>query len=158
VLCESIVRFSRSLTIDSHSQFDYKGITFNAVSIPGTLFYGNVNQLFVLAFSEKHAKSIVDNVLTGKGKPFFKRRLEQLPARPAFLLQVSLDEYLALIATEEEAAMFSKKIDVLQASLVVQEREAWLEMKISPEEKAIDAAALLAPAIFLEVFEIPFAQ
>lgn len=147
-----------NLTIDSHSQFDYKGITFNAVSIPGTLFYGNVNQLFVLAFSEKHVKSIVDNVLTGKGKPFFKRRLEQLPARPAFLLQVSLDEYLSLIATEEEAAMFSKKIDVLQASLVVQEGEAWLEMKISPEEKAIDAVALLAPVIFLEVFEIPFAQ
>ena len=41
------------LSTEPPQQFDYKGSTFNTASIPGTLYYGNVNKLFVLAFSKE---------------------------------------------------------------------------------------------------------
>ena len=50
------------LSIEPPQQFDYKGRTFNTASIPGTLYYGNVNKLFVLAFSKEKYQSIVDTL------------------------------------------------------------------------------------------------
>ena len=146
------------MTDKSPQQFNYNGTVFNRVDLPGELYYANVNGLFVLAFSEKHVKSILNNILTRSGESFFEKRLTQLPATPAFLLQVNLDDYLAVIITEEEAAMFPKKIGILQSSITLQKGEAWLEMTISPDEMPIDALALLTPFLFLEVVDLPFLQ
>ncbi len=147
-----------NLTIHSRHQFDYKGFTFNTVSIPGTIYYGNVNELFVLCFSEGHLKSVVDNVLTGNGTFPFAKRFEGSAGHITFLAEVNLDDYLSLIATEEEWELFPKKIGDLQVSVREWEEAAWMDIKISPERRGIDAVALLAPAILLEILEIPFPQ
>lgn len=147
-----------NLTIHSRHQFDYKGFTFNAVSIPGTLYYGNVNELFVLCFSEGRLKSVVDNVLTGNRTLPFAKRFEGSAGRITFLAEVNLDDYLSLIATEEEWELFPKKIGDLQVSVREWEEATWMDIKISPERRGIDAVALLAPAILLEVLEIPFPE
>lgn len=147
-----------NLTSHPRQQFEYKGVIFNMASLPGKLYYGNVKGFFVFAFSEKHVKSIFDNILTTEDNPLLKRRLEQLPIPPISLLQVNLDDYLSIIATEEEVTMFPKKIGTLQSSLTVQAGEVWLELTISPQEKPIDAIALLAPMLFLEALDLPFAQ
>ena len=139
-------------------QFDYKGITFNTTSIPGTLHYGNVNDLFVLALSEKKCQSIVDNLLTRKPVSTFKKKVEGLPANPALLFQLNAGGFLSIItnaAAEDvgwlnpEIIALAEKTGVLFISLVVREDAAWLELTLSPEEKPINAIARVAPLIFL---------
>ena len=147
-----------NLTSYPRQEFEYKGVTFNVASLPGKLYYAKVNGFFVFAFSEKHVKSIFNNILAAADNPVFQRRLEQLPMPPISLLQVNLDDYLSVIATEEEATMFPKKIGTLQSSLTVQAGEVWLELTISPQEKSIDAIALLAPMLFLDALDLPFAR
>lgn len=150
--------FLENLTVDSHRQFDYKGITFTSVSVPGTLYYASVNELFVLAFSEKQCQIIVDNLLMQAPTSTLQKRLDGLPGHPAVLLQLDMGMFLAAMASSGEVAWFgtdamafTKKRGVLMASLVVGDEAAWLEITLSPEEKAIDAVALFAPAIFLGI-------
>ena len=138
-------------------QFDYKGITFNTAAIPGTLHYGNVNDLFVLAFSEKKCQSIVDNLLTGKPVPTLKKKLEGLSANPAFLLQLNAGGILSIIANaaaedvgwlSPEMIALAEKTAILFISLAVGADAAWLELTLSSKEKPIDAIARVAPLIF----------
>ena len=147
-----------NLTIESQRQFDYKGITFNAVSIPGTLYYGSVNELFVLAFSEKQCQAIVDNVLTQKPTDALGRRLEQVSPPLGCLFQIDLGAFLTFIASTgdiawlgKDAMAFTEKIGILSASLAGGEDEAWLEITLLPEEKAVEAVASLVPVIFLGI-------
>ena len=148
--------FLDKLTTEPPRHFDYKGITFNTASTPGTLHYGSVNDLSVLGFSEKKCQSLVDNLLTGKPVPTFKKQLEGLPANPALLFQLNLGRFLSFIAAAEEIAWLgpemiapTEKIGTLFASFTVGEDRAWLELTLSPEEKPINAVARVAPLIFL---------
>ncbi|MYK19705.1 hypothetical protein F4055_16305 [Candidatus Poribacteria bacterium] len=142
------------LSTESPQQFDYKGMTFNTAAISGTLYYGSVNELFVIALSEKQYKSIVDNLLTGNPTSSFKRRLEDLPANPACLFQLNIEKLLPFVETEglpwwrPEVIAFTQKVGVLFASLAVGADAASLELTLSPEEKPIDAIARLAPILF----------
>ncbi len=142
------------LSPESPQQFDYKGKTFHTASISGTLYYGNVNELFVIALSEKQYKSIVDNLLTGNPTPIFKRRLEDLPANPACLFQLNIEKFLTFVEAEglpwrrPELIAFTQKAGVLFASLDAAEDTASLELRFSPKEKPIDVIARLAPILF----------
>ena len=142
------------LSIESPQQFDYKGGIFNTASIPGTLYYGNVNKLFVLAFSKEQYQSIVDNLLDENLTPLFKKKLERLPANPAYLFQLNVEKFLPLVETEgipwwrPEIVAFTQKIGVMFASFAVGEDMASLELTLSREEKPINAVARLAPIIF----------
>ena len=142
------------LSPESPQQLDYKGMTFNTASISGTLYYGNVNELFVIALSEKQYKSIVDNLLVGNPAPVFKKRLEGLPANPACLFQLNIEKFLPFVETEgppwwrPELIAFTQKVGVLFASLAVGADAASLELTLSPEEKPIDAIARIAPIFF----------
>ncbi|MDE0011314.1 MAG: hypothetical protein OXU36_09200 [Candidatus Poribacteria bacterium] len=142
------------LSIESPQQFDYKGKTFNTISIPGTLYYGNVNKLFVLAFSKEKYQSIVDNLLDENLTPFLKKKLERLPANPACLFQLNVEKFLPLVETEgipwwrPEIVDFTQKIGVMFASFAVGGDTASLELTLSREEKPINAVARLAPIIF----------
>lgn len=142
------------LSTEPPQQFDYKGMTFNTASIPGTLYYGSVKELFVIALSEKQYKSIIDNLLVGKPTPILKKRLERLPANPACLFQLNIEKFLPFVETEglpwwrPEIIGFTQKVGVLFASFAVGADAASLELTLSPEEKPIDAIARLAPVIF----------
>lgn len=142
------------LGTESPQQFDYKGMTLNTAAIPGTLYYGSVNELFVIALSKKKWQSIVDNLLTGNPTPIFKRRLEDLPANPACLFQLDIEKFLPLVETEglpwwrPELIAFTEKVGILFASLTVGADTASLELTLSPEEKPIDAIARIAPILF----------
>lgn len=142
------------LSTEPPQQFDYKGMTFNAVSIPGTVYYGSVNELFVIALSKKKCQSLVDNLLTGNPTPIFKRKLEDLPANPACLFQLNIEKFLPFVETEglpwwrPEIIGFTQKVGVLFASFAVGADAASLELTLSPAEKPIDAIARLAPVIF----------
>ena len=146
--------FLEKLSTELPRQFDYKGKTFNTASIPGTLYYGNVNKLFVLAFSKEKYQSIVDNLLDENLTPLFKEKLERLPANPACLFQLNLEKFLPLVETEgipwwrPEIVAFTQKIGVMFASFAVGEDMASLELTLSHEEKPINAVARLAPIIF----------
>ena len=135
-------------------QFDYKGRTFNTASIPGTLYYGNVNKLFVLAFSKEKYQSIVDNLLDENPTPLLKKKLERLPANPACLFQLNVEKLLPLVETEglpwwrPEIVVFTQKIGVLFAAFAVGGDTASLELTLSRKEKPINAVARLAPIIF----------
>ena len=142
------------LSTEPPQQFDSKGRTFNTASIPGTLYYGNVNELFVIALSEEKYQSIVDNLLAGNLTPFLKEKLERLPANPECLFQLNVEKLLPLVETEglpwwrPEIITFTQKIGALFASLAVGTDTASLELTFSPEEKPIDAVARLAPLLF----------
>ena len=142
------------LSIEPPQQFDYKGRTFNTASIPGTLYYGNVNKLFVLAFSKEKYQSIVDNLLDENLTPFLKKKLERLPANPACLFQLNVEKFLPLVETEglpwwrPEIVAFTQKIGVMFAAFAIGEDTASLELTLSREEKPINAVARLAPIIF----------
>ncbi|RKU37338.1 hypothetical protein C6496_09600 [Candidatus Poribacteria bacterium] len=142
------------LSTEPPQQFDYKGKTLHTASISGPLYYGSVNELFVIALSEKQYKSIVDNLLTGNPTPVFKKRLKGLPANPACLFQLNIEKFLPLVETEglpwwkPEVIAFTQKVEILFASLAVGADVASLELTLSPEEKPIDAIARLAPILF----------
>ena len=142
------------LSTEPPQQFDYKGKTLHTASISGPLYYGSVNELFVIALSEKQYKSIVDNLLTGNPTPVFKKRLEGLPANPACLFQLNIEKFLPLVETEglpwwkPEVIAFTQKVEILFASLAVGADVASLELTLSPEEKPIEAIARLAPILF----------
>ncbi len=142
------------LSTEPPQQFDYKGMTLNIAAIPGTLYYGSVNELFVIALSKKKCQSIVDNLLTGNPTPIFKKRLEDLPANPGCLFQLNIEKFLPFVETEglpwwrPEIIGFTQKVGVLFAALAVGADAASLELTLSPEEKPIDAIARLAPVIF----------
>ncbi len=142
------------LSTEPPQQFDSKGMIFNTVSIPGTVYYGSVNELFVIALSKEKCQSIVDNLLSGNPTPIFKRKLERLPANPACLFQLNIEKFLPFVETEglpwwrPEIIEFTQKVGVLFASLTVEADAASLELTLSPEEKPIDAIARLAPVIF----------
>ncbi len=142
------------LSTEPPQQFDSKGMIFNTVSIPGTVYYGSVNELFVIALSKEKCQSIVDNLLTGNPTPIFKRKLERLPANPACLFQLNIEKFLPFVETEglpwwrPELIAFTEKVGVLFASLTVGADTAALELTLSPEEKPIDAIARVAPILF----------
>ena len=142
------------LSTEPPQQFDYKGMTLNIAAIPGTLYYGSVNELFVIALSKKKCQSIVDNLLTGNPTPIFKKRLEDLPANPGCLFQLNIEKFLPFVETEglpwwrPELIAFTEKVGVLFAALAVGVDTASLELTFSPEEKPIDAIARIAPIIF----------
>ncbi len=150
----STKRSSHDLRSSLPEQFDYKGRTFNTASIPGTFYYGNVNKLFVLAFSKEKYQSIVDNLLDENLTPFLKKKLERLPANPACLFQLNVEKLLPLVETEglpwwrPEIVVFTQKIGVMFASFAIGEDTASLELTLSREEKPINAVARLVPIIF----------
>lgn len=143
------------LTTAPPQQFEYRSITFTSAFIPGPLYYGSVNELFVLALSEKQWQSIVDNILATR-KPL--RHLEGLPANPACLFQLNLDRFLSIIVSAAETAWlgpeaiaFTEQIGSLFASLAVGAGEAWVDLTLCPEEKPMNAVARVAPIIFFAV-------
>ena len=141
------------MTTDPVEAFDYKGMTFNTAMIPGRLYYGTVNDLFLLALSETYFQSMVDNVLASKNVPSSQGTAG---VQPAGLIQFNLHEFLSYVSStgklswlSEDALMLRKKIENLSVSITVKGDEAWLELQLSEDEKLIETIAWLAPVVFM---------
>lgn len=141
------------MTTDPVEEFDYKGMIFNTAMIPGKLYYGTVNDLFVLALSEAYFQSMVDNVLASKNAPSSQ---ETAGIQPTGLIQFNLHEFLSYVSStgklswlSKDALTLKKKIENLSISIAVKEGEAWLEMQLSKDEKLIETVASLAPVVFI---------
>ncbi|MDD9974363.1 MAG: hypothetical protein OXU27_10170 [Candidatus Poribacteria bacterium] len=139
-------------------QVDYKGITMNIDSIPGTLYYGNINDFFLIAFSEKQFKTMVDNLLDKTHTSDLPERLALIAAPPAGVIHFNLGSFARamVIATPwmtQEAAAPVRQIGAHLMSLVVQEETAWLDIAHAPDETGIEVVAKLAPSLFLFITE-----
>lgn len=141
------------MTTDPVEEYAYKGMTFNIVTIPGKLYYGTVNDLFVAALSEQHFQSIIGNVLASKNSPSLE---EATAIHPAGLIQFNLHEFLSYADSTGEISWLSKdaltlrkKIESLLVSLAAKGDEMWLEIQLSKDEKPIETVALLAPVVFI---------
>lgn len=153
-------QFLKKMTVHSRRQTDYRGITCNAVSIPGTLYYGNIavseNEFFLLAFSEQQFKTMINNLLAVTPMGDLQQQLAAFTTPPAGLVQLNLGASVNAAAQDNpwitpEVVRLTKEIEALLASLVVQEDTAWIEIAHAPDEKGIDVMGKLAPLVFLMI-------
>lgn len=143
------------MTTNPVVQFHYKGMTFNTATIPGKLYYGTVNDLFLLALSEEKFQSMIRKVLASKNN---LSSSESVEIRPAGLIQFNLHEFLSYVESTGEVPWLSKdaltlrkKIESLLVSIAAREDEIWLEVQLSEDEKPIETVALLAPVVFMRM-------
>ena len=141
-------------TVASRRQVNYNGITCNVVALPGSLYYGNVNDIFLLAFSEEQFQTLVDN-LVGEPPPggLQQRKPAAFAAPPAGCVQLDFGALIRAVAASNpglspEVVAFSKQMQPLFASLVVQAETASLDIAHAPEETGSEALAKLAPFLF----------
>lgn len=145
-------------SIKERRQINYKGISLNATSIPGTLYHANHGDLFLLAFSEKQLQRMVDNLLIKMPTGNLQERLTLIEAPPSGVFQFNLGALISIISsvnpqTPPEAVAFTKEMEPLLAAFVVENETAWVEIRHAPHEKGIDAVAKLAPFLFLNIIE-----
>lgn len=149
---------------ERRQQVDYKGVTMNVDSIPGTLYYGNRGDFFLLTFSEKQFQTMVDNLLDETRTRNLQERLERIEAPPVGVLQFTFWPIAnAAVITSpwmtSEAAAPTRRIGAHLASLIVGEETTRLDIAHPSNEKGIDTVAKLAPFLFLLITEqIPFGQ
>lgn len=139
---------------ERRQQFDYKGITMKIDSIPGKLYYGNIHDFFLLAFSAEQFHMMVDNLLDETRTDDLQKRLKFIDAQPAGVLQFNLGPIIsALVGSIQwmtsKAAKPTNQIGAHLVSFVVQEKSASLEITHAPDEKGIEVMAKLAPFLFL---------
>ena len=120
-------------------------------SIPGKLYYGNISDFFLLAFSAEQFQMMVDNLLDETLTNDLQKRLRILDAPPAGVVQFNFGPFIsAMVGTVKwmtlQAAEPTKQIGTHLVSFVVQEESASLEIAHAPDEKGIEVAAKLAPS------------
>lgn len=138
-------RFLEKITVHSREQRDYQGSRFTAVSLPGTLYYGSVNDFFLLACSEQQFQTMVANLL-GETEGDLQGRLATFGVPAAGHLHLNLGIFLGLITGEKQR---TEEIGALLATLVVKAESAWVDIVHAPDETASEAMAKLAPFLFL---------
>ena len=157
--------FLEKTSIHGHrQQVDYKGIIMNIELIPGRLYYGNINDFFLIAFSEKQFQTMVDNLLNETSTVGLQKRLVLIDELPIGMLQFSFGPIAKAIAASTQwmtpiAAAPTEQIGAHLISLVVQEDTTWLDIVHAPDENGIEVVAKLAPFFFFLIMEqIPFGQ
>ena len=140
-------------------QADYKGITMNTDSIPGTLYYGNIKDFFLLTFSEQQFQTMVDNVLNETHTNDLQLQLALMNAQPTALLQIKLGPFVNAIAAAtpwltEQAAGPTRQIGAHLVSLSLQEKTVSLNIAHAQNEKGIEVVGQLAPTLFLSIAKL----
>lgn len=135
-------------------QVNYRGVTCNIVDIPGSLHYGTVDDIFLLAFSEKQFQTLVDSLLAAQVSGGLQQRLAAFATPPAACLQFDFGALIRASAPNNssmpaEVVASTGQMAPLFASLVVQEETASLDIRHAPEETGSEAMAKLAPFLFL---------
>ena len=140
--------------VQPRRQVDYKGVTCNIVEIPGALHYGTVDDIFLLAFSEKQFQTLVDSLLAAPASGGLQQRLAANAAPPAACLQLDFGALIRATAQNNswmpaEVVASTGQMAPLFASLIVQKETASLNLVHAPDETASEAMAKLVPFLFL---------
>lgn len=140
--------------VQPRRQVDYKGVTCNIVEIPGALHYGTVDDIFLLAFSEKQFQTLVDSLLAAPASGGLQQRLAANAVPPAACLQLDFGALIRATAQNNswmpaEVVASTGQMAPLFASLIVQKETASLNLVHAPDETASEAMAKLVPFLFL---------
>ena len=126
----------------SISQTDYNGTTVSGVD--SSIYYSEVNDLFLLGFSEDAVCTLVDTVKNDKQPP----HLKQIPKTPVAFAQLNIARALEIqkgAPPSDQVLVSSKEIAPLLAWLSVEDDEVLLEMTLSAKETPLEVLAKLTP-------------
>ena len=126
----------------SVSQTEYKGTMVSEVA--STIYYGEINGLFLMGFSEDQICALIDGVKQKKKPPYLK----QLPKTPTAFAQLNLAHALEMekgSPPTDKILVDAKEIPLLLAWLSVEDDVALLEMTLSEKETPIETLAKLVP-------------
>ena len=126
----------------SVSLTDYNGATVSAIS--SNIYHSEVNDLFLIGFSEEQVHTLIDKIKEKK-KPSY---LKQLPKTPTAFAQLNLAGVLEIpngSPPDDKLLVNSKEIPRLLAWLSVEDDAASLKVTISEEEVPIEMLAKLVP-------------
>ncbi len=126
----------------SVSQTDYKGTTIS--SFASNIYYGEIDGLFLLGFSEDQVSTLIDGIKEKK-KPSY---LKHLPETPTAFAQLNLARALEMergTPPADKRLVDSKEIPLLLGWLSVEDGTSLLEVKLSEKETPIEVLAKLVP-------------
>ena len=126
----------------SVSQTEYKGTMVSEVA--STIYYGEIDGLFLMGFSEDQICALIDGVKQKKKPSYLKR----LPKTPTAFAQLNLARALEIekgAPPADKLLVDSKEIPLLLAWLSVEDDTALLEMTLSEKETLIEILAKLVP-------------
>ena len=124
------------------SQTEYKGTTVSEIA--SSIYYGEIDGLFLMGFSEDQICALIDGVKQKKKPSYLKR----LPKTPTAFAQLNLARALEIekgSPPADKLLVDSKEIPLLLAWLSVEDDTALLEMTLSEKETPIEMLAKLVP-------------
>jgi len=126
----------------SVSQTDYKGTTIS--SFASNIYYGEIDGLFLLGFSEDQVSTLIDGIKEKKKPPYLKH----LPETPTAFAQLDLARALEMgkgTPPADKLLVDSKEIPLLLGWLSVEDGTSLLEVTLSEKETPIEVLAKLVP-------------
>ena len=124
------------------SQTDYKGATIS--SFASNIYYSEIDELFLLGFSEDQVSTLIDGIKQKK-KPSY---LKHLPETPTAFAQLNFARALEMekgTPPADKLLVDSKEVPLFLGWLSVEDGTALLEVKLSEKETPIEVLAKLVP-------------
>lgn len=126
----------------SVSQTEYKGTTVSGFA--SNIYYGEIDELFLLGFSEDQVCTLIDGIQQKKEPSYLK----QLPKTPTAFAQLNLARALEMekgTPPADKLIVDAKEIPLLLAWLSVEDGTTLLEVTLSEKETPIEMLAKLVP-------------
>ena len=126
----------------SISQTDYNGTTVSGVD--SSIYYSDVNGLFLLGFSEEEVCKLVDTVKNDTQLP----HLKQIPKTPVAFAQLNVARALEIqkgAPPSDKVLVSSKEIAPSLTWITVEDNEIVLEIVLSSEETPLEVLAKHLP-------------
>ena len=126
----------------SISQTDYNGITVS--SVDSSIYYSEVNDLFLLGFSEEDVFRLVDSVKKDTEPSYLK----QIPKTPVAFAQVNVARALEIqkgAPPSDQVLVSSKEITPVLAWISIEDSDASFEIVLSSEQIPLETLAKHAP-------------
>ena len=128
----------------SISQMDYNGTTVSGID--SSIYYSEVNDLFLLGFSEDGVCTLVDTVKNNTQPPYLK----QIPKTPIAFAQLNVVRALEILLGTpmlDEMLVSSKEIAPVLAWISIEDSDATFEIVVSAEDTPLEAFAKHVPFI-----------
>lgn len=126
----------------SISQVDYNGTTVSGVD--SSIYYSEVNDLFLLGFSEEEVYKHIDTVKRDSQQPYLK----QIPKTPVAFAQLNVARALEIqkgAPPSDRVLVSSKEIAPILAWISVEDSEVSFEIVLSSEETPLETLAKHLP-------------
>ena len=126
----------------SISQTDYNGTTVS--SVDSSIYYSEVNDLFLLGFSEEEVFKLVDSVKKDTEPSYLKR----IPKTPVAFAQVNVARALEIqkgAPPSDQVLVSSKEITPVLAWISIEDSDASFEIVLSSEQIPLETLATHVP-------------